>query len=103
MSEAVDLIKEAALEAVEAEKPVQMVFGVVTSAQPLEIQTEQKLILPEDVLSLADPVRDKTIVIHRSLKEGEKVMLQRIQGGQRYIVMDRVDDAFMDGDVTDDI
>jgi hypothetical protein len=103
MSEAVDVIKEIAVEAMSAEKPMQVVFGTVTATEPLEIQTEQKLILPQEVLTLADPVRDKTIIIHNGLKVGETVMLQRVQGGQLYIVADRVDSRLIEGEVESDV
>lgn len=32
----------------------------------------------------------KTFTVHLGLKSGEKVMLIRVQGGQRYIILDRV-------------
>ena len=32
----------------------------------------------------------KTFKVHLALKKGEKVMLLRMQGGQRYIVLDRI-------------
>lgn len=32
----------------------------------------------------------KTFKVHLALKSGEKVMLLRMQGGQRYIVLDRI-------------
>jgi len=33
----------------------------------------------------------KTFVVHLDLSEGEKVLLLRVQGGQKYIVLDRVE------------
>lgn len=108
MSEAVELIKDIALNAVTAEKPLQVVFGLVVSDYPLQIQTEQKIILPDDVLILTSNVRDtyadaeisyyidshhnngtKKVLLHKALERGEQVIMLRIQGGQQYIVLDR--------------
>lgn len=50
MPDAVELvktIKRAALDAVNASKPVEVCFGKVTSASPLKILVEQKMTLGE--------------------------------------------------------
>lgn len=44
---AVELVKKAAVEAVEAGKPVHILFGTVISASPLKIQVDQKAIYTE--------------------------------------------------------
>ena len=46
-NELVDTLKRAAVEAVEAGKPVNVYFGEVVSASPLKINVEQKMILGE--------------------------------------------------------
>lgn len=58
MADAVDIIKRAALEAWEAEKPVQVLFGTVVSASPLKIKLDQKATLPEPMLILTRNVTD---------------------------------------------
>lgn len=40
----------------------------------------------------------KKIIMHLALKEGEKVLLLRENGGQRYIVLDRVYDPIAEGE-----
>ncbi len=35
----------------------------------------------------------KKILVHNALKTGEKVVLLRVQGGQKFLVLDRVGDA----------
>ena len=40
---AVELVKKAAVEAVDASKPVHILFGTVISASPLKIQVDQKM------------------------------------------------------------
>lgn len=118
------LLKQAAIEAVEAGKPVKVMFGEVKAINPLQIMVEQKLPLTEEFLILTEAVKDheheitvvdwqtenasggggdsafaahnhqivgrKKIIIHNSLQVGEKVLLLAMQGGQKFIVVDRV-------------
>jgi len=119
----IKLIKRIAVEAVEASKPTNIVFGQVTSASPLKITVEQKITLSSQQLILTRNVTDheiemtlehetdyksggsgdssfashnhavtgkKTMTMHNALKKGEKVALLRTQGGQQYVVIDRV-------------
>jgi hypothetical protein len=119
----IKLIKRIAVEAVEASKPTNVVFGQVTSASPLKITIEQKITLSSQQLILTRNVTDheiemtldhetdyksggsgdssfashnhavtgkKTMTLHNALKKGEKVALLRTQGGQQYVVIDRV-------------
>lgn len=55
---AVELVKKAAVEAVEAGKPVNLLFGTVISASPLKIQVDQKAIYTEKMLVLTRNVTD---------------------------------------------
>lgn len=118
------LLKQAAIEAVEAAKPVKVMFGEVKAISPLQIMVEQKLPLTEEFLILTEAVKDheheitvidwqtenasggggdsayaahahqivgrKRIILHNALQVGEKVMLLAMQGGQKFIVVDRV-------------
>ena len=120
----VNLIKIAAQEAVEAGKPVKVMFGEVMAINPLRIMVEQKIPLSESFLVLTEAVKDheheitvvdwqtenasggggdsayaahahqivgrKKIIIHNALQVGEKVLLLAMQGGQKFIVVDRV-------------
>lgn len=119
----IDLVKRAALEAVEAGKPINIVFGTVLSASPLQINIEQKLTLGAKQLILSRNVTDYTVMMtvdhktedkaggsnesafaihnhdykgtkaflaHNALKIGEKVILLRLQGGQKFLVLDRL-------------
>lgn len=108
--EFVKVMKIAAVEAVEATKPVYIYFGEVLSASPLKINVEQKMILGEAQLILSRNVTDfktmitenwstesksgitgkKEITVHNSLVVGDAVILKRQQGGQKFIVWDRV-------------
>lgn len=99
----VKLIKKMAIEAVEASKPVHLCYGIVESISPLKINVEQKMILGSAQLILLRNVTDykiklavdtdgqdvREITIRNGLSVGEKVVLARQQGGQKYIVLDR--------------
>lgn len=58
MPNAVEVVKRAAVEAVEAGKPVNLLFGQVISASPLKIQVDQKAIYTEKMLVLTRNVTD---------------------------------------------
>lgn len=129
MNEIIRVIKQAAIDAVEAQKPCIVLFGTVTKEKPLEILVEQKmslskaqLILSRNVtnfqteISFDDPnikqayttwdmgessestprkiafkekIKHK-ITVYNALKVGEKVILLRCAGGQRFVVLDRI-------------
>lgn len=63
MPDIVQLVKKAAVEAVEAAKPVQFLFGQVISASPLKIQVDQKSIYTERMLVLTRNVTEHEIDI----------------------------------------
>lgn len=139
-SELLNTIKQAATEAVEAGNPVNICFGKVTSASPLQILVDQKMTLGSAQLVLSRNVTDHTtmvtvqwesessltthshtikgkdsngddidltsgtknlahthdiegtkqMTIHNALEKGEEVILAKMQGGQKYIVLDRI-------------
>lgn len=95
------MIKKAAIEAVNASKPANVVFGKVISVSPLKIKVDQKLILGKSQVTLSKSVTDyrlsvtssdetKTITVNNALKTGEEVILMQVSGGQKYIVIDRI-------------
>lgn len=109
-------IKKAASKAVKAEKPVEVCFGKVTSASPLQILVDQKFTLGAAQLVLTRNVTvswntenksggsgessfashnhaiigRKSITVHNGLVVGDEVILIRQQGGQKYVVVDRI-------------
>lgn len=60
-------------------------YGLVMKMEPLEIQVDQRFVLDSDFLVLTS-----TVAGDSSMKAGDKVILLREQGGQRYIVLDKV-------------
>lgn len=102
-SEFLKVIKQAAVEAVEARNPVAICYGQVTSASPLNILVDQKmtlssaqLVVPEHLtnyemdMKLKSGGTKQTYIVYSALKKGDKVLLVREQGGQKYIVIDRM-------------
>lgn len=100
-NELVKVMKQAGFAATEAKNPVNVCYGKVTSETPLKISVEQKITLGTAQLVLTRNVTDynmkitidnqeKIIKVHNGLKVGEEVLLIRKQGGQKYIVMDRM-------------
>lgn len=143
------VLKRAAVEAVEAAKPVAFCFGTVEKTEPLLIIADQKLHLSARQLLLTNAVQDyavdieiatftendsfmngqhthnitdtytgggsadsgnldtthkhairgrKKLLIHNGLQKGERVLLLRWQGGQKFVVLDRVSEHRTKGD-----
>jgi len=128
----IEIIKQAAVEAVTASSPCAVLLGEVVSASPLKVRVEQRLTLEAPHLILSTLVQDfevdmtvdhftendafldtthshpltgaanfdsthkhaysgrKKFLVHLGLKVGETVMLVQVQGGQKFIVLDRV-------------
>lgn len=68
-NELVETLKRAAVEAMQATKPVNVYFGEVVSAAPLKINVEQKMVLGEKQLILSRNVTDfKTSITGGNIK-----------------------------------
>lgn len=98
MFDLVEAVKQAALEAVESKDPMSFRYGKVVKVSPLEIWIDQKLTVPESALILTGMVSKieceaegvGKVTIDNSLKAGDQVILIRVDGGQKYIVLDKV-------------
>lgn len=97
----IQIIKQAAIEAMEASNPMRLMYGTVTSANPLAVKIDQKFTVPASLLVLTGNVakhkvtitideEEKEITVDNSLASGDRVILMQEQGGQRYIVLDKV-------------
>lgn len=84
MSSLLEMIKIAALKAVEQSKPVALMPGTVLTTDPLRILVEQRLELPAELLIVTESLRT------RGLQAGDQVMLIRMTGGQKFVVLDRM-------------
>ena len=78
------LIKKIAEDARKAAKPCNIVIGTVLKVTPLKIKVNQKLILTGEFLYLTETVSDKKI------SKDDKVVMIRADGGQKYLVVDRM-------------
>ncbi|MEW9093936.1 MAG: DUF2577 domain-containing protein [Clostridiaceae bacterium] len=106
----IDIIKKAGIDAVGAQNPVNIIFGEIVKDNPIEIKIDQKLILPKEFFIIPESLTRyeidlihshnysngstskelNKIVIREGLKQGDKVLLARVQGGQQYIILDKV-------------
>lgn len=79
------IIKKAAMDAVETSYPMRVVFGTIESISPLRVKIEQKLSIGEIFLIQTDTFKRYT-----DKKIGDKLVLIRMQGGQQYLILDRM-------------
>lgn len=87
MRNSVDLlnvIKKAAMDAMNASQPSDFCFGKVTSMNPLKILVEQKMTLGKAQLVMTETVSKV------SLKQNDEVVLLKKKGGQKYLILDKV-------------
>lgn len=77
-------IKKAAMDAVRASKPCDILTGTITSVSPLKIKISQKVTLESGFFAVTETFDKKT---H---KTGDKVILIQGIGAQRYLVIDKV-------------
>lgn len=150
--ELLEIVKQAAIDAVKASQPCDVLFGRVMNISPLQININQKLILTSDFLVLTKAVQDyevdvevshyvedetfkeshvhtfsgsdsegntfegttstgnlrghhkhkyigkKKIKIYNGLRVGEEVIVIKVQGGQKYVVLDRLTEHLTEGE-----
>lgn len=91
------MIKQAAIDAIESSKPVSVLFGTVTKTNPLEVNVDQRftldadfLIVPETLTRYVLNINSTEYIIRKGLQVGDRVVLLRIQGGQKYLIVDKV-------------
>jgi hypothetical protein len=100
----IPIIKRAAIDAVNSTQPVQFVFGTVTIVSPLKVQVTPKLTLGKGSLVVPESLSKysvkatingstSTITINNSLEKGDSVVLARMQGGNKYLVLDKAVNA----------
>ncbi|CEK34306.1 phage protein,Protein of unknown function (DUF2577) [[Clostridium] sordellii] len=89
----VKLIKQGARHAIPENTLTDLVPGEVTQEDPLNILIENRLTVDSDFLILSPFCRefkDKNgTIIFDKLKQGDKVLLLRVSGGQQFYVLDR--------------
>lgn len=106
-NELTQAIKKAATDAIKSSKPMELCFGKVISASPLRVFIDQKFEVGEKQLLVTSTLKDREITmqemtsqgwytrtfrVNDGLKDGDSVLMVRMQGGQRYIIIDKVVD-----------
>lgn len=81
-NELVLLMKKAALDAVEASKPVQWCYGTVKKTDPVEVLVDQRFTLGKQQLVELESENESAA--------GDEVVLLRQQGGQKYLILGKV-------------
>ena len=89
-AELLKLIKNIVAETVKASKPMMIVRGTVTSVDPLVIRLSEKLTLTKEFLLFGRNVKKEKLEINN------KLLLLRQQGGQKYYVIDILEEANID-------
>lgn len=74
------------MDAFRASKPCDVVIGTIVSESPLKVRINQKMALTSNFVSMTQTAKS------RLLKNGDKVLMLRQSGGQRYYIMDKVVD-----------
>lgn len=115
MPSLLDVIKAAGMDAVGASNPVNIMFGEVITIDPFSVKVDQRFTLPADFLIMperliryevdlshthqyTDDGSARTtsealttkLIVRPGLKTGDKVLLLRVQGGQKYVILDKV-------------
>ena len=80
----VRFVKKIASDVYKTSKPAELQFGVVTAVNPLKIKIEQKLTLSDVQIITTEKSNNLTL--------NDKVVLLRNNGGQSYVVIDKVVD-----------
>lgn len=109
-----EVISSTANGTIESLKPTNIMYGKVLSTSPLEVNVEQRMVLKKQFLiipnhlskhvgeieyddyfrtsggSLTSKKRTAKITYDNSLKVNDKVILIREQGGQKFLIIDKV-------------
>jgi len=93
----IELIKQIAQNLNETNRPSDVIYGTVESLNPFSVRIDQKLVIPQDLLSIPDflnyqsiTIDDKTHVINPGLNIGTTVVMIRSVGGQSYLIVGRM-------------
>ncbi|GIP18382.1 hypothetical protein J40TS1_40240 [Paenibacillus montaniterrae] len=96
MADLLNLVKQAAVDAVKASNPVALMTGTVIKDSPLEVKVDQRFTLTAAFLILPQSMQRKEIIIDGTVyvisdgvQVNDNVLLLRVQGGQKYILLDR--------------
>ena len=97
----IQLIKQAAMDAVENHQMCDLRYGEVVSVSPIRVKITNQLTLPSSVLVVPQHLTNHTVsvtvddeikemTVNNALTIGDEVALLRKQGGQSYFILDRI-------------
>ena len=97
----IEIVKRAALDAINNEQLCDLRYGTVVNTNPLRVQVTSQLILPSSLLVVPEHLTNYEVevsidgvpskmTINGSLKVNDKVALLRKHGGQSYFILDRI-------------
>lgn len=72
----IDLVKRASIQAINSTNPCKVLYGQVTSTNPISIRVNENLTLTKEFL-----------ILDSAVDNGEDVVLISYQGGQKYLVL----------------
>ena len=100
MSELVGVIQQIVQNTIEAMKMADKATGTVESVSPLRVKIDSSIqSVPSAALLLTDTVRERvvpvqggegTVTIREGLKEGDRVLMLKVQNRQQYIILSRI-------------
>ncbi len=79
----VDKIRRISAGTTEAGDPVAVLQGTVEGTNPLTVRLDQRLSLTEDFFVMGASVAE------RGFELGDRLILLRVQGGQRFVILDK--------------
>ncbi|GGG81769.1 DUF2577 domain-containing protein [Paenibacillus radicis (ex Gao et al. 2016)] len=106
-----DIIKQAGAAAHASGNPMAVMAGKVLSINPLQVNVDQRFTLTEDFLIVPESLTrfevdlthshsigsgqtgealQEKLLIRRGLEAGDAVLLLRVQGGQKFVILDKV-------------
>lgn len=83
----IQLIKKISKEERQASISADMMLATVTSVKPLKVKISSKVTLDSDFFYITDTLANK--ISDDKVKKGDKVVLIRSDGGQRFLVIDK--------------
>lgn len=91
-------IKKAGAAAYAAGNPLAVMVGKVIQINPLVVNVDQRFTLSEDFLIIPESLvkyetqlqTSEKLVIRTGLEAGDAVLMLRVQGGQQFVVLDKV-------------
>lgn len=105
--ELAEAIKELSKQQSEGTYPTAIMFGTITGVKPVVLKIDNQIygsgfvVVPErltnykvsvDVDDSTVKLDGSTMTIHNALKVGDKVIVARQNGGQKFVILDRIGD-----------